>query len=84
VSNDGPYMVSGAVTVEDQKGNVYRREGELIKLCRCGHSSTAPFCDDSHLTNGFASEVVACERKSSDYAFLAAQEIEPGEELPDN
>ena len=84
VSKDGPLMVSGAVTVEDQKGTVYRREGEIIKLCRCGQSSTKPFCDDSHLTNGFQSEVAACERKSSDFAFLAAQEIGPDEELPDN
>jgi CDGSH-type Zn-finger protein/MOSC domain-containing protein YiiM len=84
VSKDGPYMVSGAVTVEDQKGCVYRRDGELIKLCRCGHSSNAPFCDDTHLTNGFQSEVVAGERRSSDFAFLAAAEIGPDEELPDN
>ena len=84
VSKNGPYMVSGAVTVEDQKGSVYRREGEHIKLCRCGQSAPRPFCDDSHLTNGFQSEVVACERKSADYAFLAAAEIGPDEELPDN
>jgi CDGSH-type Zn-finger protein len=84
VSKNGPYMVSGAVTVEDQKGGVYRREEPLIKLCRCGHSSTAPFCDDTHLTNGFQSEVAACERRSADFAFLAAQEIGPDEELPDN
>jgi CDGSH-type Zn-finger protein len=26
---------------------------EPVRLCRCGTSSTKPFCDDSHLTNGF-------------------------------
>ena len=27
-----------------------------VALCRCGGSSTKPFCDGTHLTNGFRSE----------------------------
>lgn len=83
-TKNGPYHVTGCVTVEDQKGNVYRREGSLIKLCRCGNSKTSPFCDDTHLETGFQSEVVARERKSADWAFLAASSIGPDENLPDN
>lgn len=84
VSKNGPYMVSGGITIEDQKGGIYKREGTLIKLCRCGKSKTTPFCDDTHLENGFTSEVSACERKSADWAFLAASSLSPDEELPDN
>ena len=39
------------------EGSIYQRESEIIKLCRCGQSSTKPFCDDTHLTNGFQSDV---------------------------
>ena len=35
-------------------------EGEFIALCRCGGSSTKPFCDGTHKRNGFdATERVA-------------------------
>jgi CDGSH-type Zn-finger protein len=64
VRPDGSYKVYGPVRVLDVDGQAYdlgpRRKsdriGERIKLCRCGASKTMPFCDDSHVEIGFASE----------------------------
>ena len=63
VRPDGSYKVYGPVRLLDVDGNEYDlapwrkqdRFGERIKLCRCGHSATMPFCDDSHRDVGFSS-----------------------------
>lgn len=47
VSKDGPYLVTGAVELEDEP----RAEGaseEHYTLCRCGASKNKPFCDGTH------------------------------------
>lgn len=42
------------VTVVDADGNTFVPEpGRSIALCRCGGSSTKPFCDGTHRRNGF-------------------------------
>ncbi len=51
---NGPYLVTGRVTLVDAEGNEYAIEGENYALCRCGQSSTKPFCDGTHRTNGFS------------------------------
>ena len=64
VRPDGSYKVYGPVRLLDVDGNPYDLEpwkvtdshGRRIKLCRCGHSSTMPFCDESHVEVGFASQ----------------------------
>jgi CDGSH-type Zn-finger protein len=49
VRANGPYLVTGHFTLTDADGNVYELpEGEGVVLCRCGHSSTKPFCDKTH------------------------------------
>jgi CDGSH-type Zn-finger protein len=66
VTRDGPYQVDGPVPLARQviepneQGESWEwRQGEALeasgsyRLCRCGKSNTKPFCDDSHLTNGF-------------------------------
>ena len=58
VRENGPYLVTGPVTLTDCDGNVYDIQGENIALCRCGQSSTKPFCDATHKHCGF----VATER----------------------
>jgi CDGSH-type Zn-finger protein len=66
ISNNGPYLVSGAVPLAlqtiaaDVDGNSQGwREGrkvatqESYALCRCGHSRKKPFCDGSHVKARF-------------------------------
>lgn len=44
----------------DASGNKYDLAGRTtIALCRCGQSSKKPFCDGTHKTCGFESEVTA-------------------------
>ncbi len=66
VERNGPYHVADGIPlgrarkVSNDAGDfvdwdVYEKldtEGP-VKLCRCGESATKPFCDDTHLTNGF-------------------------------
>jgi CDGSH iron-sulfur domain-containing protein 3 len=56
VRDDGPYKVTGSIRLVDADGNEFAlEEGRPVALCRCGHSSTKPFCDASHRDAGFAS-----------------------------
>jgi CDGSH-type Zn-finger protein len=52
-TDSGPYLVAGKVTLRDAEGNEYE-VGDTIALCRCGRSSTRPFCDGTHLKTNFA------------------------------
>ena len=56
VRANGPYLVTGPVTVVDADGNPYRVDEPNVALCRCGGSQSKPFCDGSHKTNGFAAD----------------------------
>ena len=51
---NGPYLVKGTVTVVDADGAEYHVERATIALCRCGASTTKPFCDGTHSKIGFA------------------------------
>ena len=51
---NGPYIVRGPVTIQDPDGNQFRAEGAAVALCRCGASTTKPFCDGTHSQIGFA------------------------------
>ena len=60
VRDDGNLRVVGPITLLDGEGNPFEIEaGRAVTLCRCGGSSTKPFCDSSHRTNGFRSIVRA-------------------------
>ena len=57
VRENGPYRVSGPVTVIDADGNEFdlaphTKDGTIV-LCRCGGSTTKPFCDGTHSKLGF-------------------------------
>jgi CDGSH-type Zn-finger protein len=55
VRHNGPYKVTGPIRLIDADGNEYEvgSEGESIVLCRCGGSTTKPFCDGRHSERGF-------------------------------
>ena len=58
VRDNGPYVVRGPVTIVDADGNRIDPPPSPkpnVALCRCGGSSTKPFCDGTHRRNGFAS-----------------------------
>lgn len=55
VQENGPYLVYGAITVADADGSVYdTSQKKVVALCRCGGSTTKPFCDGTHSRKGFA------------------------------
>ena len=56
IQPNGPYIVEGPITIADADGNVIAvAEGRTIKLCRCGHSGTKPYCDGTHRRVDFVS-----------------------------
>ena len=61
---NGPYKVTGTVTLVDADGNPYEVK-ETFYLCRCGGSSTKPFCDGTHKRNGFTAEESAPQKAES-------------------
>ena len=60
VRPNGPYKVTGPITVVDAEGREFELpEGTSVVLCRCGHSSTKPFCDATHKRIGFVADDVS-------------------------
>jgi 3-phenylpropionate/trans-cinnamate dioxygenase ferredoxin subunit len=55
VRQNGPYLVeSDNLTVVDWNGHEYRPANRArFSLCRCGGSTTKPFCDGTHSRVGF-------------------------------
>ena len=51
IKDNGPYVIDGEFQLVDAQGN----EIPAIKraLCRCGGSTTKPFCDGTHSKIGF-------------------------------
>ena len=54
---NGPYLLAGdlsQIELRDGDGNLYDVAGKSrIFLCRCGASTTKPFCDGQHSKIGF-------------------------------
>ena len=51
---NGPYLVRGPITLVDADGNEFELpKGSGVALCRCGGSTTKPFCDGTHSKTGF-------------------------------
>ena len=51
-SENGPYIVSGPVTLVAPDGHVIDHQ-DPMSMCRCGQSSNKPFCDGTHATIDF-------------------------------
>ena len=60
IRNNGPYVVEGDFTLVDAEG----KEVPLTKraLCRCGGSTTKPFCDGTHSKIGFQGAMAAVDK----------------------
>ncbi len=52
---NGPLRVEGPVRLVDADGTEYdlSERGQVVMLCRCGGSTTKPFCDGTHSKTGF-------------------------------
>lgn len=55
VKPNGSLRVEGEFTIYDAEGQAIF-SGDHANLCRCGGSARKPFCDGTHLANGFVGE----------------------------
>lgn len=60
IKDNGPYLVEGEFRLVDMQGN----EIPVAKraLCRCGGSTTKPFCDGTHSKIGFQGAIGAVQQ----------------------
>jgi CDGSH-type Zn-finger protein len=65
VRPNGPYFIEGPAAVIDSEGNEYKSEKPRIALCRCGGSTTKPFCDGTHSKIGFAAAEKAVQESGA-------------------
>ena len=63
--DNGPFLINGSVLLTDAEGNQFHSERETIALCRCGGSTTKPFCDGSHSKLGFQAAERAVQQQES-------------------
>lgn len=63
VKPNGPLLLMGAVTVVDPTGKAIAISPQRpVALCRCGQSSTKPWCDGSHSRTNFKASDPAPQR----------------------
>lgn len=79
ITKNGPYLVSGGISLgeliikpgqdglEYVEGRVFP-EKDVYALCRCGKSSTMPFCDGIHKVINFDGELTASKELFSNQA----------------
>ncbi len=55
IAANGPYLVSGPFELRSADGSeIPLPEGRpMVALCRCGASTSKPFCDGTHTKIGF-------------------------------
>ena len=61
IVKDGPLIVNGEVELKDANGNAYPAKKRMA-LCRCGASTTKPFCDGTHSKIGFQAAAAAVQQ----------------------
>lgn len=82
VNNNGSYLVEGPVRIVDADGNEYDISAKKrVSLCRCGASTTKPFCDGTHSRMGFAAAERAV-REAEGGAQAGAEGGAPGGQMP--
>jgi len=60
IRDNGPYIVEGEFRLTDMNGNEVAVK--KAALCRCGGSTTKPFCDGTHSKIGFQAATAAVEK----------------------
>ena len=55
-TRNGPLELTGNLEICGGTGHTIQRV-QTARLCRCGGSANKPFCDNTHVRNGFNSEV---------------------------
>lgn len=45
---DGPMLVRGVATIQDDQGVIHQVERPVVAVCRCLKSSRMPWCDATH------------------------------------
>jgi CDGSH-type Zn-finger protein len=51
IQKDGPILIKGVFRFRESSGKITEGEQELY-LCRCGASSSKPWCDGTHKITG--------------------------------
>ncbi len=75
VTENGPLSVKGPFKLLDADANPYDTGArKRVALCRCGASSTKPFCDGTHSRIGFE----AAERAAREYDAAVARNESSG------
>ncbi len=66
VRESGPYKVEGAFRLVDSGGAEFAvpDPDRPVALCRCGGSTTKPFCDGTHSEAGFEAAERAVRKQS--------------------
>ncbi|HEV8661387.1 MAG TPA: CDGSH iron-sulfur domain-containing protein [Thermoanaerobaculia bacterium] len=59
IAENGPYIVQGEFKLIDAQGQEV--PVQKPKLCRCGGSTTKPFCDGTHSKIGFQGAIAAVQ-----------------------
>jgi 3-phenylpropionate/trans-cinnamate dioxygenase ferredoxin subunit len=60
IADNGPYIVQGEFKLIDAQGNEI--PVRKAALCRCGGSTTKPFCDGTHSKIGFQGAIAAVQQ----------------------
>jgi CDGSH-type Zn-finger protein len=60
IRDNGPYVVEGEFRLVD--GNGQEVPIKKAALCRCGGSTTKPFCDGTHSKIGFQGAIAAVDQ----------------------
>ena len=45
---DGPMLVRGADTIQDENGKEHEVTRPVVAVCACGKSARKPWCDSTH------------------------------------
>lgn len=71
---DGPYRVTGPITLINADGSTYEVEaGKPVALRRCGGSTTKPFCDGTPSKAGFEAAERSTNARHAHYSFGAKE-----------